>query len=446
MKKVLLFFIIFIFNSQLTVNGQDGFRFLNENQKRQRVSFKLINNLIIIPLEINNKKLSFILDTGVNKTILFNISQNDSIGLNSVKKVALQGLGEGVAVNALVSKNNKLSLKKMKGYNETVYVVLNDYFDFSAKMGVTIHGIIGYNLLKNFIVKINYRSKVIDFYNPKLYNYKNCNKCETFPLSFFRKKPYIDAKVQLDTIGSKLTDVKLLVDSGGSDAIWLFEGTKKNIQTPIRFFKDILGEGLSGTIYGNRSRIPKIKLGSFEIKKPTVSFLDSVSTHNARHFKSRNGSIGGNVLKRFKVWIDYPNKKMVLKKNASFKDEFNYNMSGLDVMYYGKQLVKEIDEKVHANTFKNQNNQRNSINLITRYSYEFKPLFMIRNVVKNSPADKVGIKKGDFILKINNKPAHQFKLSDIINKFQEKVNKKVRITVKRNEETLKFEFRLEQKI
>ena len=43
------------------------------------------------------------------------------------------------------------------------------FFDLSSKMGTTIHGIIGYNLLRNFVVKINYRTKRIHFYNPKKY-------------------------------------------------------------------------------------------------------------------------------------------------------------------------------------------------------------------------------------------------------------------------------------
>ena len=35
-------------------------------------NFKLINNLIIIPVEVNGVTLSFLLDTGVSKPIIFN--------------------------------------------------------------------------------------------------------------------------------------------------------------------------------------------------------------------------------------------------------------------------------------------------------------------------------------------------------------------------------------
>lgn len=419
---------------------------MNQNKKTERIRFKFINNLIVIPLKINGKKLSFILDSGVSKTILFNITQNDSIGLNSVEKVSLRGLGKGEPVEALLSKNNKLSLKNIVSYDETIYVIVRDYFDLSSKMGTTIHGIIGYNLLSNYVVKINYKNRYIDFYDPENYELKRCKKCETFPLNFYRKKPFIDAKVQLDTIGDKLTDVKLLIDSGGSDAIWLFEHTKPEIVTPINHFNDILGEGLSGSIYGNRSRISTFKLGSFKIEQPTVSFLDSISTKNARMYKERNGSIGSNILKRFIVWFNYANNTITFKKNGSFKKGFNYNMSGLDVVYNGKQLVKEEDVRSYSDAYNQSVSSTNSVKFITSFSYKFKPSYRIRNIVANSPADKAGLKVDDIILRLNNKPAHEYQLGEIIQKFQEKDGKRIKITVDRKGEKLKFQFRLEKKV
>lgn len=427
-------------------NSQEGFRFLNQNKKTERIRFKFINNLIVIPLKINGKKLSFILDSGVSKTILFNITQNDSIGLNSVEKVSLRGLGKGEPVEALLSKNNKFSLKNIVSYDKTIYIIVRDYFDLSSKMGTTIHGIIGYNLLSNYVVKINYKNRYIDFYDPENFELKRCRKCETFPLNFYRKKPFIDAKVQLDTIGDKLTDVKLLIDSGGSDAIWLFEHTKPEIVTPINHFNDILGVGLSGSIYGNRSRISTFKLGSFIIEQPTVSFLDSISTKNARMYKERNGSIGSNILKRFIVWFNYANNTVTFKKNGSFKKGFNYNMSGLDVVYNGKQLVKEEDVRSYSDAYNQSVSSTNSVKFITSFSYKFKPSYRIRNIVANSPADKAGLKVDDIILRLNNKPSHEYQLGEIIQKFQEKDGKRIKITVDRKGEKLKFQFRLEKKV
>ncbi|WP_271405174.1 aspartyl protease family protein [Tenacibaculum soleae] len=431
----------------MSVYSQRSFQFYGKNKNKQEISFKLINNLIVIPLEINNHYLSFILDTGVSKTILFNLTENDSVGLNNIKKVFIRGLGDGEPIEALLSKGNKFRIKNILSPNQELYVILKDAFNLSAKMGTTIHGIIGYDLLKDVIVKINYNTKKIVFYNPKTYVPSKCRKCEVFPLQFYRKKPYINVDVTIDTIGIVKTPVKLLIDTGGSDAMWLFEGTKKNIKTPIRHFKDILGEGFSGTIYGNRSKIPSVSLGRFYIKEPTVSFLDSISTFNARTFKERNGSLGGNILKRFKLWIDYPNKKITLKKNASLRDGFYYNMSGLYLIYDGQELVKEKAVAGQLEEYgTSELNKNNSVSFVETYHYKFKAKYKVDRVVPGSPAAKAGFLKDDIIKSINGKPAYNFTLGEIIQMFKTKPNRKIKMKVKRGITDLKLEFRLEKRI
>jgi len=441
-KRVLLIVTLLLLGLVIRINAQDGFRFQKKTKSKQRVSFKLINNLIVIPLEVNGKTLSFILDTGVNKTIIFNLSKNDSIAILNPKKILLKGLGGGASVDAVLSENNRTRIKDMFNANASIYVILKDVFDFSSKMGTTIHGIIGYNLLKNFTVKINYSAEEITFYNPENFRLKKCKKCEVLPLQFHRKKPFVNVQVQLDTVHNTFTNVKMLLDSGGSDALWLFENSKKEIKTPKKFFNDILGEGLSGIIYGNRSRIPRLKLGGFEIKNPTVSFLDTLSTKLARRFQQRNGSLGGGVLKRFTVWLDYPNKQIMFKKNKFFKAPFNYNMSGLDIVYNGKQLIRE--EKQDISNYKLS--EKNSVTFFTNFSYKFKPSYKIKTVVKNSNADKAGLKAGDLIIRINRKPAYYYNLKDIVNEFSEKVNKKIQLKIKRDGIEMIFKFRLEKRI
>jgi len=447
-KKYRLFLLFLIVFSSI-VKSQSQFNFFGSNQKEQSVRFNLINNLIVVPIEVNGKQLSFILDTGVNKTILFNLSQNDSLDLNDVKKISLQGLGNGDSMDAFVSNNNTLKIKNFVGKDQEIYVILKDKFDVSGKMGVTIHGIIGYKLFKDAIVHINYISKRIYFYNPQFYNYNRCRKCQTFPLQFFRNKPFIDAKIKLDTIGNTLTDVKLLIDTGGSEAIWLFENSKEEIQTPIKHFNDVLGEGISGTIYGKKSRIKEVLIGKFRIKNPTASFLDSTTTIYARQFKERNGSIGGNILKRFKIWVDYKNKKIILKKSASFRGGFEYNMSGLDLVYNGKVLVKEKLSTNFSNVFStgdSKSTEANTVTLISTYRYRFKPSYKVKHVLENSPAGLAGIQKGDIILSINGIKVHKLTLKQLLGKFQSGNKRKIIMIVERLGAKMKFQFRLIKKI
>ena len=426
--------------------SQRGFRFFDNNTKYQDTQFRLINNLIVIPIEINGKSLNFIFDTGVNKTIVFNSSRIDTVFFRQNEKFQLRGLGTGNPAEAILSKNNRFRMQNLVSTNHSVYIILKDEFDLSAKMGITIHGVIGYDILKSLIIRINYRKKRIRFYNPNHFRLNKCRKCEVFPLTIYQNKPYIDVNVAVEHKALK-TPVKMLIDSGGSDALWLFEHTKEELVTPEKFFNDFLGVGLSGIIYGKRSRIRQIEMGRFQINEPTVSFLDSVSTQNARRFKERNGSIGNNILKRFKVWIDYRNKQIMLEKNGSFKGGFEYNMSGIEVVYNGKVLVEEKQThlgEVYGRDANTSATASSSVSIITDYVYRFKPSYKINEVLPDSPAYLAGVRRNDVLFKINGRAAHNYKFSEIIGLFQKKPNLKIKLVVIRNNEFLTFEFRLKK--
>jgi len=446
MKNTLQIFLILFFAICINIRSQsEGFRMMNTMKTFEDIRFQFINNLIVIPIKVNNKKLNFILDSGVNKTIVFNSSKVDTILSNFEYKYKLKGLGKGLPVNAIVSKNNLFRINNLIAVNKNVYVILKDDFDLSSKMGITIHGVIGYDIFSDLILRINYKSKKIRFYNPSKYKQKKCSNCEVLPLTIFQKKPYVDVTVKLNN-NSKKVPIKMLIDSGGSDAIWLFEFSNKNIVTPENFFTDFLGVGLSGTVYGKRSRISSLGLGKFSLNKPTVSFLDTLLTKEARKFNKRNGSIGAGILKRFTVWFDYPNNRLMLKKNSSFNEVFNYNMSGLEIVYDGKILVEESTRNYAelSRGTQDPNGNRNSVSLIENYVYKFKPNFKISNVLEGSPADLAGVMKDDILIKINGNPIYNFQLHEIISIFQEKENKLIRLTLMRNNKKIKTEFKLKK--
>lgn len=417
---------------------------LNNNLKHQKINFKLISNLIIIPIEINGKELSFILDSGVSTTVLFNLMPSDSLELKNVETVLLQGLGIGDDVEALLSKRNHFRLKNIQNNNQNLYIIINAKIDLSAKLGETIHGIIGYDLLKDFIVKIDYLKKQLHFYDPIKYIYKKCNKCEEFDLDFNKNKPYIDAFASI-LKNQELIPVKLLIDSGGSDALWLFENTKPEIISTSNYFIDYLGEGLNGSIFGKRSRIHLFKIGNFEFNEPTASFPDSTSVAFVKTFKERNGSIGGKILKRFNVILDYPNKKISLKKNQHFKEPFNYNMSGIELVYHGQILVKEKEEasfRVDPYSTNANKSDQNTFILSYNYSYKFKPTYKINQIMEGSPAYEAGLMKDDLFVKINGEPTYKFKLEELTYFFYNNENDKLKIEIERNGIPMKFEFRL----
>ena len=82
-------------------------KFTLQNKIKDRIDFKLINNLIIIPVEVYGVELFFILYTVLSKHIIVNfINLTEELQVNDTELIYLRGLGEGDTVKALKSKNN----------------------------------------------------------------------------------------------------------------------------------------------------------------------------------------------------------------------------------------------------------------------------------------------------------------------------------------------------
>lgn len=410
-------------------------------KQKAKIRFELINNLIVLPVEINGVKLSFMLDTGVSKPILFNITNTDSLQMNNVETIFLRGLGGGETVKALRSKNNFIKIGNAININQEIYVVFDQEINFTPKLGVPVHGIIGYDFFKDFIVEIDYKSKNIKLNKREGYTYKSCKKCENFNLSFHNNKPYIEGEVIL---GEKAIPVKLLIDTGSSDALWLFEDDSHGISAKNNnYFHDFLGRGLSGNVHGKRSKISAFKLKSFTLKNVNAAFPDSSSIKFAKRIEDRNGSLSAEILRRFNIIFDYEKATIRLKKNSNFKDKFNYNRSGIILEQHGLRLVKEAVQKKTLDNYGRSNDDNTTISTVETYSVGLKPAYTIIEVRENSPADNVGLLKGDVIVSINGKQAHELKLQEVIHYFRGKVGKMVRLKVERGNQILSVEFRLE---
>ncbi len=414
---------------------------LPHGQNYQKIKFQLINNLIIVPVEVNGSKLSFVLDSGVNKPILFNLTDQDSLQINNVSEITIRGLGEGEPIKALSSKGNTFQLKNIKNKDQLLYVIMDKSLNFSTSLGIPVHGIIGYDLFRDFVVDINYATKTIKFHNQDTYVYKDDKKRETLPLSIIRGKAYVNANVFIEDADN--LPVRLLVDTGSSDAIWLLEND--HIGIPDQNYEDFLGKGLSGDIFGRRTKVNSIRLGSFALRDAKAAFPDKESFGSVKNLGNRNGSVGGEVLKRFNIVFDYGNQKITLKKNGMYKNPFHYNLSGITLQHDGVRYVSERitngngvvkDEK---GTFGNV-----QILLENKTRLSLVPEIVVSGIRAGSPAETAGLKEGDVILAVNGKSIHRYKIQEIMQMLDEKEGKRIRVLIERYNRDLLFSFVLEE--
>lgn len=430
--------ILFLFIFSLSMKSQSSFEF-ELGITKAVIPFELINNLIFIPVNVNGVKLNFLLDSGVEETILFSLGDKEEVSFSTVEKIKLRGLGSNEHIEGLKSSNNNLAFHGLSDSNHTVYIVLDQDFNFSSHIGIPVNGIIGYHFFKNNLVEINYdRKKIMVYKESKKIHKKTERKFSALPMTLELNKPYV-----VTGVVQQQTEIqaKLLIDTGNSDAIWLFHDKSEQILLPEKNFEDFLGRGFSGDIHGKRGRISQLDLGSFEFRNPIAAFPDSVSIRNIKMVGDRVGSIGGEILKRFTVVFDYTNKILFLKKASHFNLPFQYNMSGIELQHSGLQWVQEtvqlqtIPTNVYdVDTDKNKNN--------FKYKFVLKPIYTVANVRKDSPAERSGLKKGDIILSINKAKAYRFSLQQINSILKSEEGKVMELGVARNSQILKFSFRL----
>jgi hypothetical protein len=391
------------------VSLHTGFVFDNPRKKSTSISFKSASNLIIIPVIINDSDtLNFILDTGVRYPIITELPFVNKLNLNYLQPVEIKGLGEGESLTAYRSSNNQISIEGLVAYNQEIQMIINENFQISHILGIPVHGLIGFNLFKDYVVKIDYAGSKITLIKPEKYKYRKRRKDIVMPLYFEQNKPYVRTSIMTDK--QEEVPVKLLVDTGASDALWLSANSDERIGLPENYIETFLGRGLNGDLYGKKGRIGGIWVGPLILYEPIVAYPENELINQLITTNDRNGTLGAEILRRFYVTVDYPNKRLVLKPTGDVKDNFNYNMSGIEVTNPMPGL----------------------------------PIFTITDVRKNSPAYFAGLMENDQILEINNSNHKSLTLNDINLIFQSKEDKKINMKVLRNGEELKTSFYLKK--
>ncbi len=430
LTRILVLFTVFSFSQDSIV--------WDSKKDFIKIPFELSHNLIIVDVVFNNVNLKMIADTGADESILFSLPSNDSILIKETEVIKIKGVGKNDLIDAYLAKGNKLKIKKITNNNFDILIVPDQQIDIVNITGVQINGILGSSFFEPFLVELDYVSKCFILHkNPKKLTRK-LKKFKNVPVTLEDKKPYLNIPVAIE---NKPKVLKLLLDTGMADGLWLFEN--EYIICNSNYFEDILGYGLSGVVFGKRSKVKEIVLSDYYIENALVSYPAKDFFEGLKISNGRNGSLGGQFLKRFNWFFDYKNNKVYFKKNKLYDQPFEYNMSGLEIQHKGSQWVKY---EVTA-----QDRKSNEVDKvfsfsenIVNYKYELKPIYEIYAVRENSPAFRAGLRAGDQVIKINGKKAINLKIDFFNDLFISEVGKEINLVVDRKGKYLTFKFNLEK--
>ena len=396
LNKWLCMLLIFSICLPHSASGQ-GFSFRG-NRKKDAIEFKLVKNLIIIPIYINKKgPFNFILDTGVSPMLVTDPTILTAADLKNVRTIKLTGLGKGNDVEALASNALLVDVGRASMENIPAAILKQDIFNLSNFLGVHIHGLIGYYFISSFLVKIKYSSQRMIFYAP---DQKVKIKGEPVAINMILNKPYLQANVQVPVLGA--INARLLMDSGASNGLSLEAYNGKEFPQPKKKIPANLGMGFSGLISGNIGRVSEVQIGSFTLKNVIASYPNYEEGGAKSIETGRNGSVGADLLRHFDLTIDYANLKLYLKPNSNFKLPFEHDMSGLEVYI----------EEGKSNRF------------------------YVERIEPNSPGTKAGILEGDEIVSLNFSPVRTMDLEHIGNLLKSGDGRTVVVEVFRKTENM----------
>lgn len=436
MKLLLSLLTLFL---SIFISAQNTFELVKV--KKAVIPFKLINNLIFIPINVNGAELTFMLDTGVAETILFSLD-NKEITLQNIEKIKFSGLGGNVSIDGLKSDRNIAKIgDNIINSSMLLYIVIDEEFNISPHIGIPVNGVIGYHFFKNNPILIDYTTKKITVYQDTDAFKKKVRKFDEFPMSVEKDKPYINADIEMTR---EKKSSKLLIDLGNSDAIWLFPTLIKDFVYNRPNIDDYLGRGFNGDIYGKRSRIHNFYLGDFKFEKPLTAMPDEYSIQHVNLVKDRKGSVGAEIMRRFSVVFDYKGEKLYLRKNRNFDEPFHFNMSGLDFKQDGLEW-QEDRVKIEPKKISEASTE---ISVVNNFQYKFtlKPIFSVAGVRKDSPAFIAGLKKDDRIITINGSRTSDMTMEKIMELMKSDEGKNITMVIQRKNKEMTFSFVLEDPI
>jgi hypothetical protein len=389
--------------SLITANAQ--YFSISDSSKRIIFPFKVIRNLVVVKLTINNAgPYNFVLDTGVGLMVITDPSLVDSIHISSKRTIKVAGLGDGEDYEAFITPPLNVNVTGIVSHNVSAAIFKKDHFGLSHYAGISIHGLLGYEFFNKLAVKVNFSDSSITASKPE--DMRRFRRGSRVPITIEDNKPYF--KMPLTPYGGTQQVKKFIIDLGAGHAVSLEKVADKTLYSP-RLINANLGIGLNGLISGYKGRIKEIQIGKYKIKNVLTSYPED----NGRvSIIPRDGNLGVEVLKRFTIVFNYSGNEMYLKSNVEANAPFEHDMSGLQYYAAGDGYKHIIVERVEP----------------------------------GSPGEEAGICEDDEITAINFKPVSHMTLEEIDHLFKSYHNRSLLLDLYRNETTERVILTLKRRI
>ncbi|WP_396149224.1 retropepsin-like aspartic protease [Flavobacterium sp.] len=341
--------ILFLFVSSLLFSQKIAFDQGKINQKNyyEEINFELVNDKIMLPVVINNKTFTFLLDTGapnvISKTVLAEINVENSKKINVSDANNQSDEMEMVAIESM--KLGNLS------FDNTVALVsdLDNHFILKC---FKMDGFIGSNLLRNSVIKISLKDKKI-IITDDIKNLQTTAKPSKLLLVGEQKSPYVQINFS-NNKKKKITEQALL--DTGMDGFYEMSNRAFGILSKENVWEELSRSTGSSSIglFGTAPLKEQILFKAPFLKLNDTTFENLITNTT----DDNNSRIGLDLLKHGDIIIDFKKKKfyfeaienIILDKkppiySATIIDNkysvgFVWDVTLRDKMNYGDEIIR----------------------------------------------------------------------------------------------------------
>lgn len=297
---LLLFITTFVFSQEINFNTLT----VNKEKYYEAIDYKIVNDKIIIPVEINNKIYNFLLDTGapnlISKTLL------KELKLNNIKKIEVDDANGKKDSLQIVSVP---AIKIGSTIFENSAALVSDLENHPLLKCYNIDGFIGSNMLQKSIIKIDTKEKKV-ILTDQIKSIELKSKPLKIKLIGSQKSPYVELKITGKNKTTVAEDALLDTGMGGfyemSNRVYSIF-TKYDVVEVLS--KSIGSSGMG--LFGNAETKEQVlfQLNALNINHTVFNNVISTTTDD------NNSRIGADILKYGDIIIDFRAKKFYFDAN-----------------------------------------------------------------------------------------------------------------------------------
>lgn len=293
-------------------------------------------NGILIPVPTPDKKEAFLIfDTGANEPML-SAAFAEKMRIRGNATFSAAGIGEEVAAGSITNPIT-FSLPGVTFRNARWAILPNIALD--AAYGRPVVGVLGMDLLKGFVIRLDYARQTIEFIKREHFM-PPMSETVSLPLTLGDHGPMVAATVES---GAGSATGQFLLDTGNNGSLELsrmFQDAHPDVK--FKPFAQNGASGVGGVMLISEAICPVLDLGGIRVHNALADLDQTVQGVEA----SVDGSIGNEIWRRFDLILDLPDNTLYLHRNVHFSDPFNYVSAGMNLLAsgdnFGTLIVHEI--------------------------------------------------------------------------------------------------------